>query len=147
MTPEELQAIEERANAATPGPWVNQEMEIIIEKAAWPWNLIADVFLNNADAAFIADARADIPALVAEVRRLQDDAQRLEHYRQFVAQISEALGVPDDSMILPHAQKMATEITRLRAELAAVPVDAIRRNMYDQADAAEYRQIRDWLGI
>jgi len=65
--------------------------------------------------------REYLPALIAEVKRLQENTLRLEHYRQFVAQISEALGVPDDSMILPHAQAMAAKA----AKLDAVPVGEI----------------------
>jgi hypothetical protein len=50
-----------------------------------------------------------------------DCARRLENYQHFVEQISQALGVPGDSLILPYAQS-------LRAELAAVTAerDALR---------------------
>ena len=91
MVEQELQGIEERANAATPGPWrVNTEnlwmhgnpvgsfyagvdansnehqwVSVITEVSAW------DVGTAAVDAAFIAAARTDVPALVAEVRRLR----------------------------------------------------------------------------
>ena len=79
----------------------------------------------------------------------QEELQvRLDHYRQFVAQISEALGVPDDSMILPHAQAMAAELTRLRAELAAVPVETIRNIALTEAarlDTIDWTPIAAWF--
>lgn len=49
MTESELDAIEARANAATPGPWYDFS---------------------------IANSRADIPALIAEVRRLKAEAAK-----------------------------------------------------------------------
>lgn len=59
MTDSELAAIAARANNATPGPWIRFYEGY--EYAA-----------NNyeADTAFIAAARTDVPALVAEVERL-----------------------------------------------------------------------------
>ena len=76
MTPEELAAIEARANAATPGPWRRMEHSEVVD--ASDGTVIADVTediigkrrLTNLD--FIAAARTDIPRLIAEVRRLWD---------------------------------------------------------------------------
>lgn len=82
MTSEELDAIEARAKAATPGPWrVGSEEQ---------WHVFGDPdgdhimgrgygigrvllgmnihFPYDADAAFIAAARSDVPALVAALR-------------------------------------------------------------------------------
>lgn len=76
MTEQELQAIAEREKAATPLPWVFEGCESQDEN---DWRLNAP----NAPAAhgrspsrvedwqFIANARSDVPALLAEVRRLQ----------------------------------------------------------------------------
>lgn len=75
MTEEELKAIEARANAASDAPWTffpphdveNSESE----------TLLAVHSGNPADGEFAARARFDIPALLAEVRRLRticDDA-------------------------------------------------------------------------
>lgn len=70
MTEEELTAIEARAAAATAGPWV----------ASHRYNICWDVdgpdangpdMMPKGDAQFIAAARVDVPALVAEVRRLR----------------------------------------------------------------------------
>lgn len=75
MNEARLQDIESRCNAATPGPW-----EEVAESGEW-WisgpDISADYVMSTnagdikqADADFIAYARTDIPALIAEVRRL-----------------------------------------------------------------------------
>ena len=80
----DLGPIEARLEAATPGPWhVEQGGEIFA-----PFWLIGDVlrdrYGNNsisgddrATIEFIAHARQDVPALVAEVRRLRGQVQRV----------------------------------------------------------------------
>ena len=71
ITAERLAEIEARANAATPGPWyaahrgvMAEGVEIVDDCAVAGW----DVYPENQ--AFISAARTDVPALVAEVRRL-----------------------------------------------------------------------------
>lgn len=81
MTDAELDAIEKRAGAATLGPWRirrpdhdSPEGPTLVEG---PYFLRAHVespdFAHDTrpDAEFIAAARSDVPALVAEVRRLR----------------------------------------------------------------------------
>lgn len=73
MTRPDLEAIEARANGATPGPWWRAH------HAAWeveapPNQVVADcgtVDAASLDARFIAAARADIPTLVAYARELE----------------------------------------------------------------------------
>lgn len=111
MTLEELEAIEARANAATPSPWRtgvqnNATLEQTVANAAkhlmlgigpevhmvWapehpltvlgpdpeaPLHAVTTAMAGNGptspqNAEFIAHARADVPALVAEVRRLRE---------------------------------------------------------------------------
>ncbi len=84
MNEQELAQIEERAAKATPGPW---EMEIdwryeyysTFSWACGPETTAQDDDENQAssDADFIAHAREDIPALIAEVRRLTAENARL----------------------------------------------------------------------
>jgi len=84
MTPEELAAIRARAEAATPGPWRGVPGRYILPD---DWNhrytahqvIEGCIYNPNAenDHAFIAHAREDIPALVAEVERLQAELARL----------------------------------------------------------------------
>ena len=72
----DLDAIEARANAATSGPWEVEAAAVVCDRyederpgVCGPhdvdWPLLAE------DAEFIAHARTDVPALVAEVRRLR----------------------------------------------------------------------------
>lgn len=88
MTDEELAEIEARAAKATPGPWVvapwdgdegNVRLTVTVGPDAGGW-MVADGDWHGpgdaphdreANAAFMAAARADVPALLAEVRRLQ----------------------------------------------------------------------------
>ena len=69
MNEEQLQAIEERANKATSGPYfyrgqcIYSGMVLIC--------VIPTRNNNDADGAFITNARADVPALIAEVRWLR----------------------------------------------------------------------------
>lgn len=86
MTTKRLDEIEARANAATQGPWEwhpymgsgatlakpNRPFhELNILKTTDDWPPVA------ADAEFIAAARTDVPALLAEVRRLQAAVERV----------------------------------------------------------------------
>lgn len=80
MTDDELKAIEERAKAATPGPWDctygGSSAWSVGPESDPQLNPVAHVRSRNegpegADATFIAHARQDIPALSAEVRRLR----------------------------------------------------------------------------
>lgn len=77
MSDLDLEAIEARAKAATPGPWV------VGPGAFWNYVVGSDEHGDHAgaqekeDAAFIAASREDVPALVAEVRRLRAEVAAL----------------------------------------------------------------------
>ncbi|MGW7283890.1 hypothetical protein ACWGH4_00065 [Streptomyces sp. NPDC054847] len=99
-----LAEIEARANAATAGPWCTDSWEIYQGTEYVPgismWigetcRGMTSMEQDRADAAFIAAARTDVPALVAEVREL------LLHTRTLEALVAE----------------QAAEIDRLRNEL------------------------------
>jgi hypothetical protein len=80
ITTEELNVIEQRCNAATPGPWVSYvegrdhtSGESFILRGL-EGNLEEDLYLTGATVAdqdFIANARQDIPRLIREVKRLK----------------------------------------------------------------------------
>lgn len=84
MTPQtgtelRLDEIEARANAATPGPWtVSEDYSDVVgpegDQLASYWNPTSET--RNGE--FIAHARTDVPALVAEVRRLRDRVAEVE---------------------------------------------------------------------
>lgn len=81
MTPSELEAIEKRAEAATKGPWAThwERRRLVDRSGVWSERgIVADRIAGGGtnddgetNAAFIAHAREDVPALVLEVRRLR----------------------------------------------------------------------------
>ena len=82
----DLDAIEARANAATLGPWKRYEQmeqdSQVVQAISPRYGEYGFIYVGcpegdgqaRADAAFVAHARADIPALIAEVRRLREEA-------------------------------------------------------------------------
>lgn len=81
ISPEQLDLIEARADAATEGPWAeDHEGETAvtfrcykIKQKDYPLMVIA----TDPDAEFIGYAREDVPLLIAEVRRLQAENEIL----------------------------------------------------------------------
>ena len=84
MNDEQLQAIKERAEAATPGPWDvgryatdmsglhhNVTVWFTEDDDAFDICDLGEEKFSLDNATFIASARADVPALVAEVERLR----------------------------------------------------------------------------
>ena len=76
LTTQELEAIRKRAEQATEGPWSingkdypnDKTAKLVTNKHVY----IAKSFNGESDADFIANARTDIPKLLAEVDRLND---------------------------------------------------------------------------
>ncbi|MEK4170995.1 hypothetical protein MHI22_05405 [Lysinibacillus sp. FSL L8-0312] len=70
MDQKQFNAIKERVAKATSGPWYSSPDGTVYLKHTQD---VADVWTDNKelDAAFIANARDDVPALVAEVERLR----------------------------------------------------------------------------
>lgn len=87
LTAAELDAIEQRANAATEGPWEASAHDHaagdvpILDRTGHYLVICPDCGVRGgyerADAEFIAHARSDVPALLAEVRRLRAMGQRV----------------------------------------------------------------------
>lgn len=94
MSPEDLAAIEARVKQATPGPWSRGDIDQDPLRPNWRgdlidgdfetgrWPVCASAHSDEAikawdagNAQFIAHARQDVPALVAEVRRLRAEAE------------------------------------------------------------------------
>lgn len=79
----DLGAIKARAEAATKGPWEDFTPHSDAERfsaSVGMASLMDDIALNvlsNRDAEFIAAARTDIPALIAEVERLRGIVDRV----------------------------------------------------------------------
>lgn len=104
MTDAEAAAIAARAEAATPGPWVvyegdDYEVTDTHEPAGFVWSPAWSdedpeyeeqypFTRHAADAAFIAHARADIPALLAERAALVEMVKRLMVCADDLAELS-----------------------------------------------------------
>ncbi len=81
----DLDAIEARVNAATPGPWWVEQVgdfgdkSAVIECVRWRGYLnTLHLVEDTPTAEFIAHAREDVPALVAEVRSLRAKVAAVE---------------------------------------------------------------------
>ena len=91
MNEKELAEIEARAEAATPGPWEFDQKNIGYAHHRSHYGLLTNASRDTKDywlsinvdygmehnADFIAHARQDVPALVAEVRRMSGENERL----------------------------------------------------------------------
>ncbi|MEO7836631.1 MAG: hypothetical protein ABIS21_03190 [Acidimicrobiales bacterium] len=84
MTEAEIAAIAARADAATPGPWVPYFTvhgdPYVTQPNRGQFGMVVSTARDDygrADCQFLAAARTDVPALVAEVRRLRAFVQRL----------------------------------------------------------------------
>lgn len=146
MTEQELQAIKERVEKATPGPWGFDKgkkehmdrrpavIEVFVEEEN-EWFISGDIS-DLKDAEFIAHAREDIPALIAEVERLQKalkttDAdlyvykdlynemtdKSIELIKFLQTRISKGWGKKAVDLAMAHIQEQENEIERLRATL------------------------------
>ena len=108
MTQQELDALKALAEAATPGPWVcYYSLSVgatVQQKGKAGWIFRAQERATREDMDFVAAARAAVPALLAEVERLQV-AWSAEHDAYIRAD--------------EQARMARREVERLRAELAA----------------------------
>ena len=84
MTESELNEIEERCNKATKGPWKSyiegrdhESGDSFIETGGEEIYLSNPLFDNNQD--FIAHSRQDVPRLIAEIRKLKAEIERLKN--------------------------------------------------------------------
>jgi hypothetical protein len=91
LTDQQLDDIEARTAAATAGPWCTDSWEIyqgteyvpgISEWIGETCRGATSLDQDRADAAFVAHARTDVPALLAEVRQLRTRVAELEEERR-----------------------------------------------------------------
>jgi len=122
ITNEQITEWRRLAEAATPGPWTTDGNEFAVEgrrlgKCYDQYDGVRLAIHDNAiaDAAFIAAAREAIPALLAEVERLQHGNDQLRPQRHAAREDAYRLGV-DEGIKL--AREIRDERDRLRAELA-----------------------------
>lgn len=131
--PIDLDAIEARAEAATAGPWHGEHDEfgcVHVGDYGWvasgPQGQSPDYDggtgdQGKADAEFIAHAREDVPALVAEVRRLRRWKDEALPVMEGLQELGGALGLPLGTRItgrqaVDAALDLRSEARRLRGE-------------------------------
>ena len=73
----DLNAIKARANAATEGPWGVKDARVFGDDGRTQVCTLSGTRAWLPDAEFIAHARTDVPALVAEVERLRGVVDRV----------------------------------------------------------------------
>lgn len=104
MTNEQRQAIRARADAATPGPWgwYNDKAGIYAhgdDVFAVGLGGYEDIF-SDEDADFIANAREDVPALLAENEELNNRIQELNtHIAKQDVEILDLFDLLDDETL------------------------------------------------
>ncbi|MEE4545264.1 hypothetical protein V2S66_25255 [Streptomyces sp. V4-01] len=105
LSPEQLAEIRARMDAAAPGPWetdtyaeYDSSTSIGVANASDLW-IVPLQQLDPADAAFIAAARTDVPALLAEVDRLRSAARSAADIFRSVAGRAQARQWPNPSML------------------------------------------------
>lgn len=141
MNAEQLQAIKDRVDKATPGPWIIEESRFGSFNAASvdeSYDLPA-CLMNNANAQFVTNAREDIPALVEEVKRLQNEKEALEFHLKVSINANEELNeeleveVTENERLIKKAEQydviahdrdtLTVENNRLRAALKLILED------------------------
>ncbi len=151
LSEERLAEIEARAAEATPGPWCTDSWEIYqgaeYEPGLSMWigetcRGTSSPEQDQADAAFVAAARSDVPALAAEVRRLL--AERHET-NESLTEAAEALRVQRDR------EAIVAEFVAKRAEYITSIRNCHPDNGHDydrwQGHAAARRQLAELLGL
>ena len=85
----DLDAIEARANAATPGPWASDFAKNTagfvgaydVAEGSFIISVVPNG-LTQENAAFIGHSRTDVPALIAEIRRLREELVSKDEARE-----------------------------------------------------------------
>jgi hypothetical protein len=138
MSEDELRVIEERWEKATPGKWAveqtccEENVFFTVENDAF-----SPFILTDEDREAIAHARTDIPALVAEVRRLRGFLSGLD-YR----------ALPDNyKHNLQRAEETAAEALALLEERGKLHRDLELENEKLQADNARHCAENERLSI
>lgn len=82
----DVDAIEVRANAATPPPWQAQYRDGADGRLWNVWAAQRRGENSEADSVFTAHAREDVPALIEEVRKLRAELERYPRYPLIVCE-------------------------------------------------------------
>jgi hypothetical protein len=141
----DLDGIEARANAATPAPWGAEHdgrAEFVYFSDCGESIYLAGGIEDSEDADFIAHARTDVPALVAEVRRLRETcdailttAESLSRERQHLRTV--IYNIAGESTTGEVVLAVVDDIERYKAD-----VERLGRERDDMARAAKELQER-----
>ena len=157
----DLDAIEARVNAATPGPWWVEQVgdfgdkSAVIECVRWRGYLnTLHLGEDTPTAEFIAHAREDVPALVAEVRRLTVEAATQREW--FEAADAAAERRLDQSIAwMERAESAEAEVGTLRANWSLGYGDGVTEPQIGHvefvaecerqfSEASEWRESQRW---
>lgn len=119
QTPLDLTAIQARAAAATPGPW--------------DWSTVIEIPYHGENSEFVAAARTDVPALLAEIIALRT---RIAGYESALNFQTTCTGCAD---YLDQLLDRDAEIQRLRAQVANIKFGA---GELEERELAEHRRLR-----
>lgn len=112
----DLNAIKKRAEHATEGPWYFTEFDRYhISPDIEDGMEIAEAYAEH-DAAFIAHARQDVPALIAEVERLRTQQARLIAELEKADKFSDELRAELFRQQLPGIRKIVEDYVKQRKE-------------------------------
>ncbi|MFD9170908.1 hypothetical protein ACFWDT_06180 [Streptomyces diastaticus] len=146
LSPEYLAEIAARTEAATAGPWCTDGAEIY-QGDEYAWNAFwvgetcraDEADGGTVDAAFIAAARTDVPALVAEVERLRAELhyaqlKRDDNWRQAEGLRAELAARPTRAEVL---RETAPEMDAIAHEYGVFGVGSRLRQLADAAEAED----------
>lgn len=148
MTDEDLREIEQRANAATPGPWRVKRRrvcfspsnldfrDVVLKPGEEDWSPGAEWCTDDdrreygepgKNAAFIAHARTDIPKLVAAYREKCAEIGRLHQISNY-----------DEAILERERDEARAEVEKLHRESfdSAIKSDHLRNLLEGERDAA-----------
>lgn len=112
LTTQQLDEIQARHQAATPGPWtVSEDYADVLDAEG---HHLAS-FWGQPVGEFIAHAREDVPALIAEIRRLHEPAEPSRYLEDGSTHTVQALTDAGESCV-QQACTAAREEARLRQE-------------------------------
>lgn len=127
MSEQRLAEILARVEAAAPGPWESDGAEFygtlagVLMIDLWVGETldIDDLPQSEANAAFVAAARTDVPELVAEVQRLREERHSTN---EALSDAAEQLRVQRDRIAELEAAAVCPSVARLHGSKCVLPV-------------------------